>query len=99
MSFWKNISQALRGDIMLPRSLYTLKVRSRRCQETINVEVNLRQELLAQYDNRGQLTGYYCRKLAEGSGANRCFDTVTIELYFDKKQQLLRREIENGVFL
>jgi len=99
MGFWESITKALRGDIMQRRALYRLRVRSRRCREIIDVEVNLRHELMVQYDDRGLVKGYYCRKLVEGSGANRCFETVTIELYFDKKQRLTRREIENGEFV
>ncbi len=100
MSFWQALQKALTADIQQQRSVYTVRVRSRQCGgETLQAEIDLRHDLLAQYNEKGQLNGYYCRKLLQGSGADRCFATATVELFFDSKRKLVRREVKNGEFI
>lgn len=78
-----------------PRKVYRTRVRCRRCGEELNAEVNLLNDLSMDYAR----DMYTVRKLISGSGANRCFQTIEIELTFNKNRQLAERRIEGGEFV
>ncbi|MFW6136110.1 MAG: hypothetical protein ACOC7N_04740 [Chloroflexota bacterium] len=77
--------------------VYTAYVRCARCGEAIAVRVDLRHELTPQY-GEGE-AAYYVRKGVIGSGENRCFQTIDVELYFDERKRLVSREIAGGQFI
>ncbi len=76
-----------------------VRVRSTRCGEILETRIDLHNDLSARYDDRGRVTGYYVRKLIQGSGLNRCFSTVEVELYFDARRNLVDRRIRGGEFV
>lgn len=78
---------------------FPVRVRSRRCGEILETRIDLHNDLAVRYDERGQVTGYYVRKLLQGSGRNRCFDTVEVELFFDARRQLVDRQVHGGTFV
>lgn len=72
-------------------------VRCSRCGEAMRVRVDLRNELTRRY---GSSEGaYYVRKGVLGSGENRCFQTIEVELTFDANRQLVSRHIAGGEFI
>ena len=76
-----------------------IRVRSARCGEILETHVDLHNDLSARFDEQGRVTGYYVRKLLQGSGRNRCFDTVEVELLFDAHRNLVERHIHGGEFV
>ena len=72
-------------------------VRCARCGEKIPVRVNLIGELTRQYGDEEK--AYYVRKGVVGSGETRCYQTIEVELYFDRTYQLTSRYIEGGEFI
>ena len=72
-------------------------VRCTRCGEKIAVRVDLRHELTPQLDE-GE-GAYYVRKGVLGSGQNRCFQMIEVELYFDVDRQFLSRYVTGGEFI
>ena len=79
------------------RKVYETKVRCLRCGELLPAQVNLLNDLSIDYANASEV--YIVRKLVTGSGANRCFQTVEINLTFDKNRQLIKRSIHGGEFV
>jgi DNA-directed RNA polymerase subunit RPC12/RpoP len=72
-------------------------IRCSRCGEKIAVRVNLSGELTPQYEE-GE-SAYYVRKGVSGSGKNRCFQMIEVELYFDHDKRLVSRHISGGEFI
>jgi WD40 repeat protein len=77
------------------RELYPITVRCRRCGETLAVAINLTNDLSQDYER----DVFFVRKLISGSGANRCFQQIEIQLTFDANKRLLEREITGGIFI
>jgi len=73
-------------------------VRCRRCGEKIPVRVDLRDELTPQYDETSE-AAYYTRKVVLGSGDNRCFQQIEVELFFDANRRLVSRYVTGGDFI
>lgn len=80
-----------------PRKVYETTVRCLRCGELLPAQINLLNDLSIDYANAGEV--YIARKLVTGSGANRCFQTIELNLTFDKNRQLIRRSIQGGEFV
>ena len=78
-------------------SLYDIVVRCNRCKEIIHGQINLHHDLSVQYT--GDVTQYYCRKGFVGSGENRCFQQITVEITFDANRNVIDRRIEGGQFV
>ena len=76
---------------------YRTYVRCGRCGEILDVRVDLRNELTPTYDE-GE-GAYYVRKGVMGSGANRCFQTVEVELSFSADRQVVSRTAHGGEFV
>lgn len=74
----------------------TIYVLSRRCNEPLSAEVDLL-NALSQADESDAT--YYTRKVIQGTGANRCFAQVEVELWFDGNRKLLRHAVEGGRWL
>jgi hypothetical protein len=95
MSFLKKLSRLLTGGG--ERNVHREYVRCSRCGEKIAVRVNLSGELTPQY---GEGEGaYHVRKGVMGSGENRCFQKIEVDLYFDQEKRLLSRYITGGEFI
>jgi hypothetical protein len=96
MSFLRRLRASLSsGAPTSSRELYPVTVRCRRCGEVLSVAVNLSNDLSQDYE-RDVL---FVRKLISGSGANRCFQQIEVQLTFDANKNLLAREIAGGVFV
>jgi len=65
----------------------------------LETRIDLHNDLAAQYDERGQVSGYYVRKILQGSGKERCFDSVEVELFFEARRQLVDRKAHGGEFV
>ena len=95
MSFLKRLFGGKRQDLrFLP-----IRVRCSRCGEEIVARVDLHNDLSARYDDRGRVAGYYVRKVIIGSGANRCFQAIEVELEFDARRNVVNRHIRGGEFV
>lgn len=85
------------GDSKEDKNIHWEYVRCARCGEKIAVRVDLRHELTPQLDE-GE-GAYYARKGVMGSGQNRCFQMIEVELYFDANRQFLSRYATGGEFI
>lgn len=74
-------------------SLYVL---CNRCHEPISAEVDLMNSLSREEDSDAQ---FYTRKVLQGSGQNRCFTQVEVELWFDRNKKVIRHEVSGGRWL
>ena len=94
MSFLKRLSELL-DPIQRPsfgERSHLLYVRCRRCGEIIPARIDLMNELSREYD-----TGHYrTRKIVMGSGKNRCFQQIELNLVFDKNKQLIEQSATGG---
>ena len=95
VSFLKRLFRQRRESLRY----YRVRVRSRRCGEILETRIDLHNDLAAQYDERGQVSGYYVRKILQGSGKERCFDSVEVELFFEARRQLVDRKAHGGEFV
>lgn len=99
MSFLKKVTSALFGgsDRKEDRNAHWEYVRCSRCGEKLRVRVDPRSELTPQYED-GE-SAYYARKGVYGSGKNRCFQMVEVELFFDSSRRLTSRYVTGGEFI
>jgi hypothetical protein len=97
MSFLQKLRQTFGGgsNDTSPSSFYDVQVRCRRCGEILTARINLANDLSMDYECKT----YHVRKLLVGTGANRCFERVELELTFDAGRQLLHREAIGGTFV
>jgi hypothetical protein len=96
MSFLKKLRASLgSGATASSRELYPITVRCRRCGETLAATVNLSNDLSQDYER----DVFFVRKLISGTGANRCFQQIEVQLTFDAHKHLLEREITGGIFI
>lgn len=99
MDLLKRIRRALSGSTIGERAvsadLYPIQVRCQRCGEILSAQINLRNDLSRDYERNV----YFVRKLIIGSGANRCFQRVEVELTFDQERRLIDRQISGGTFV
>lgn len=96
MSFFKKLRASLAsGAPASSRELYPITVRCRRCGEVLTVAINLANDLSQDYER----DVFFVRKLISGSGANRCFQQIEVQLTFDANKRLLEREITGGIFV
>lgn len=74
---------------------YIFNVKCNRCGEIIEGRVDLDNDL--SLNDEGD--GYLVRKGLIGSGENRCFQQIEVELTFDSSRQLGEKTISGGEFL
>jgi hypothetical protein len=74
-----------------------LKVRCNRCGEVLPVRINMMNDLSVEYNDRGDVTGYFCRKVAQGKGM--CFQTVEIDLTYGPARVLVNHMIQGGTLV
>lgn len=97
MSLFDKVRAALGGgsSASQARQLYEFAVQCRRCGDVLPAYVNLQNDLSQDYER----DVFYVRKLISGSGANRCFQQIEVQLTFDANKHLLEREITGGIFV
>lgn len=97
MSFLQTLRTAFSGGAPAPgsRALFPVTVRCRRCGELLTTHVNLSNDLSQDYER----DIFFVRKRVSGSGANRCFQQIEVELTFDANKHLLERQISGGSFV
>lgn len=78
---------------------YPVRVRCARCGEVLETRIDLHNDLSAEYDDRGRVQAYYVRKVLHGTGRNRCFAAVEVELTFDSRKNVVTRRIHGGAFV
>jgi hypothetical protein len=76
---------------------YPLTVKCLRCGEILHGQVNLNSELSPEYDDRGNASAYFVRKVLMGRA--RCFQQVEVSLTFNAGRNLINKEIAGGVFV
>ncbi len=77
------------------RSL-SIYVFSNRCHEPITAEIDLVNSLSREEESDAE---FYTRKVLQGSGKNRCFTQVEVELWFDRNKNIIRYEVSGGRWL
>ena len=96
MSVLKKISEYFNSEGSIDQAGYWVYVRCNKCQESLEVRVNLQHDLSVDYDGpKGQ--SYFSRKTIVGSSG--CFQRIEIELAFNHKKKLINREISGGTFI
>lgn len=71
-------------------------VLSKRCNEPLSAEVDTLNALSGSDDGDAS---YYTRKVIQGTGKNRCFTQVEVELWFNSQRVLLRHAVTGGRWL
>lgn len=85
MDFFKNLGKFLLGASQPARRFHPLAVRCNRCGEILRANVNLNNDLSVEFNEKGGVSGFFCRKVLQGTGAppKVCFQTVEVELHFN----------------
>jgi hypothetical protein len=76
-------------------AFYTFAVQCKRCGETIEGQINLANDLSADYE--GDRVVYLVRKVLMGSGL--CFQQIEVEFRFDSSYNVTDRQISGGRFV
>ena len=76
------------------RNTYLLSVQCHRCGEVLQAQVNLANELSADYDENGKVIQYHCRKVVLGT--QRCFQPIELVLTFNAQRQLTDQQVTGG---
>ena len=75
---------------------YPIYVFSNRCREPIMAEIDLVNSLSRDEENENQ---FYTRKVLQGSGKNRCFTQVEVDIWFDRGKKVSHYEVNGGRWL
>jgi hypothetical protein len=78
------------------RNTLSIYVLTRRCNEPVQAEINLLNELSPADEVD---SAFFVRKVVHGSGKHRCFAQAEVLLWFDANRQLLRHEVKGGRWL
>ena len=73
---------------------FPIYVFSNRCREPIMAEIDLVNSLSRDEDNQ-----FYSRKVLQGSGRNRWFTQVEVEIWFDRSKKVSRYDVSGGRWL
>lgn len=96
MSLLKRIASLFTGRPASGSRNLTIYVLSKRCNEPLSAEVDTLNALSGSDDGDAS---YYTRKVIQGTGRNRCFTQVEVELWFNSQRALLRHEVSGGRWL
>lgn len=97
MSIFEQVKNFFSPSSKSNEMVLLLAVKCQRCGDIIQTRINLRNDLSAEYDDRGQPT-YFCRKeLMSSKGL--CFQRIEIELTFDANRHLIHKEARGGIFV
>jgi len=94
MNFLKQLFGSFSGGPAAP--FYDLAVKCNRCGEIIRAQINLNNDLSAEYGDDGSQT-YICRKVLMGK--TRCFQQIEVSLVFDANRKLVSEEVVGGVMV
>jgi hypothetical protein len=98
VSFFKSFSRFFAGPARGSSGhSYWLTVQCNRCGEVIRAQVNLNNDLSVEYDDKGNVTSYFCRKVVIGK--QRCYQPIEVALTFDAHRKLVERKITDGKFV
>ena len=75
---------------------FPIYVFSNRCREPIMAEIDLVNSLSRDEENDNQ---FYTRKVLQGSGKNRCFTQVEVDIWFDRSKKVSHYEVSGGRWL
>ena len=96
MSFLRNLANLFTGGSRGDERMLPIYVLSLRCNEPLAADVDL---LSALSEADEDDAAYYTRKVLQGSGRNRCFAQVEVELWFDRNKKLIRNKVSGGRWL
>jgi hypothetical protein len=97
MGLLKKLSQLFTTPPKSDQYVYWIYVKCSRCGENLKARVNLRNDLSIEYGNGEGDTYYFTRKILIGE--KLCFQSIEVELTFDRKYQLTDRKISGGEFI
>ncbi len=98
MSFLKRVSDLFLGRASKDSGgMYTLRVKCNRCDEILEVRINLYNDLSVEYDPAGGVTGFSCRKILRGN--NRCFQPIEVTLKYDSRRRVREKTIRGGQYV
>ncbi len=107
MNFLKRLSSLFSTPAASPGRYFSVYVQCGRCGEKIHGRVDLNNDLSIDYGvvegPDGETTPpesepkYFCRKGLIGE--RRCYQTVEVELTFDKDRRLIDQKIKGGKFI
>ena len=96
MSFLKKLASLFSGGGGGNNRTLPIYVFSHRCREPIMAEIDLVNTLSRDEENDNE---FYTRKLLQGSGQNRCFTQVEVQIWFDRSKRVSRYEVDGGRWL
>ena len=96
MSFLKKLASFFSGGGGGDNRAFPIYVFSNRCREPIMAEIDLVNSLSRDEENDDR---YYTRKVLQGSGKNRCFTQVEVEIWFDRGKKVSHYEVSGGRWL
>ena len=96
MSFLKKLASLFSGGGGGGNRNYPIYVFSTRCREPIMAEIDLVNSLSRDDEKDNQ---FYTRKVLQGSGKNRCFTQVEVEIWFDRGKKVSHYEVTGGRWL
>ncbi len=102
MSFFKKLANLFSAPSPSQGRYFYVYVQCHRCGEKIRGRVDLQNELSIDYglgedrEGAGEVT-YFVRKGLIGQ--ERCFQTIEVELTFDKDHRLIDQRIKGGKFI
>ena len=96
MNFLKKLASFFTGGGGGGSRALSIYVFSNRCREPITAEIDLINSLSRDGEKDNE---YYTRKVLQGSGKNRCFTQVEIEIWFDRNKNVSRYEVNGGRWL
>lgn len=77
--------------------MYWVYVLCNRCNEKLRTTVNLSNDLSIRYGESDADDTYFTRKTI--IGRDLCFQPIEVELTFDRKRNLIDRQIQGGRFI
>jgi hypothetical protein len=98
MSFFKRLGDIFSGAPRRDDASFWFTVQCKRCGDKIRGRVDMRNDLSQQYEESGNKTTYFTRKVLMGSGS-LCFQQIEVELTFDENRKLVERKIQGGDFV
>ena len=96
MSFLKKLVSLFSGGGGGDNRALPIYVFSNRCREPIMAEIDLVNSLSRDEESDDK---YYTRKVLQGSGKNRCFTQVEVEIWFDRGKKVSHYEVTGGRWL
>lgn len=96
MSFLKKLASFFAGGGGGGSRALPIYIFSNRCREPITADIDLVNSLSRDEEKDNE---YYTRKVLQGSGKNRCFTQVEVEIWFDRNKKVSRYEVNGGRWL